>query len=175
MRPFAIISSRPSDGATPLITISIGFLLDTLDLAFRCRRARRRSAAVRDHLVHPKPIHLACERIAELLERVLAQHFSCSALNTRASTSSRQIWALPVPTGMRGGRPVSEERRGGGDVSVGNVGRVVPRVTIRAAGRAFRCEIHTGESDPRAPAWCRMRPIKAPQSVMSDIEHHTAS
>jgi hypothetical protein len=34
-----------------------------------------------------------------------------------------------------------------------NVGGVVPRVTIRAAGRVFRCEIHTGRNPDPSALW----------------------
>ena len=41
---------------------------------------------------------------------------------------------------------------------------VVPRVTIRADGRVFRCEIHAWRNPDRARAGrCRMRPVKRRQ------------
>ena len=59
---------------------------------------------------------------------------------------------------------VGEERAEGGRSVRKNVGGVVPRVTIRAAGRVFRCEIHTGRILTQARSgWCRMQPIKAHQ------------
>lgn len=46
---------------------------------------------------------------------------------------------------------VGEERTEGGRSVRKNVGGFVPRVTIRAARRVIRCEIHTGRNpDPRA-------------------------
>ena len=44
---------------------------------------------------------------------------------------------------------VGEERTEGGRSVRKNVGGVVPRVTIRAAGRVFRCEIDTGVNPDR--------------------------
>ena len=67
----------------------------------------------------------------------------------------RRIWALPVPTADRRALPetVGEERTGGGRSVRKNVGGVVPRVTIRAAGRVFRCEIHTGRNPDPSALW----------------------
>ncbi len=48
---------------------------------------------------------------------------------------------------------VGEERTEGGRSVRKNIGGVVPRVTIRADGRVFRCEIHAGRNPDRARFW----------------------
>jgi hypothetical protein len=67
-------------------------------------------------------------------------------------------------TGRAWPETVGEERTEGGRSVRKSVGSVVPRVTIRAAGRIFRCETDAGRNPDRARSgWCRMRPINGRQ------------
>jgi hypothetical protein len=81
----------------------------------------------------------------------------------RCSSGSGRCPCRPVD-GRALPETVGEERREGGRSVRKNVGGVVPRVTIRAARRVFRCEIHTQRHpDPSAHGWSRMRPINGRQ------------
>jgi hypothetical protein len=71
---FAFISSRTSDGATPFITISISFLRRI------SMSSISRSAADRLAVLHPKPVHLASEFVAELFEEFLVQELLLESL-----------------------------------------------------------------------------------------------
>ena len=91
---FAIISSFTSAAGTPSIIISTSFLRRA------SMRSISRSAADRlGAVLHPQPVHLARELVAELLEQLLTQQLLLSASSTRASTSSRRMvrWLSHVP------------------------------------------------------------------------------
>ena len=78
----------------------------------------------------------------------------------------QRIWARPCQPadGRAFPEAACEERKEGGEVFVGMSGGVVPRFTIRAAWRAFRCEIDTGVNPGRTRSLgCRMRPINGGQ------------
>ncbi len=90
----------------------------------------------------------------------------------------RRIWAFRCQPADGRALPetVGEERTEGGRSVRKNARGVVPRVTIRAAGRVFRCETHAGRNRDRARSgWCRMRPINGRQIGNVGLIVHTVS